>query len=317
MSASSLNAIIGDRLTLVPSNLEGVHIVQPPPADFDPLKAPSTTLMRYGFPPKPDASKNPYAAKAWTEVLSRKLTHITPELRVRPEKKDFRGFTKDAAGNTSPNWSGGIIFNGAPFTCVAGSWTVPAVVPPTGSGNGDWWSVAWVGIDGFNSNDVLQAGTGQHVSRSGNTVQTEYFAWYEWYPYNWTEIQKFTVNPGDTMTVLVRYLGIQNGVGQGSATVTNNTTGQTTTVALTAPPGVTLQGNCVEWVMERPGINGVLASLPEYNHISFYNTVASSATALFGGSQAQPVQMIDSAGVTLSAAAPGSSDWDCTFEASS
>lgn len=316
MSKTSLNAIIGEHLTLLPTNLEGVHTIQAPPADFDPLTASSATLMRLGFPPRPDAAKNPYEAKIWTEILSRKLTHVAPQLAVRPEKKGFHGATKGAAGLTSSNWSGGIIFNGAPFTCVSGSWTVPAVVPPPGSGNGDWWSVAWVGIDGYNSRDVLQAGTGHHVKRSGGTVTTEYFAWFEWYPFNWTQITNFAVHPGDTVTVLVRYFGLVNGAGQASATVTNNTTGQSTTVTLTPPAGVTLAGNCVEWIMERPTINGSLAGLPEYNHISFYGTIAASARSLFNGSQAQPVLMTNSAGVTLSAASLGATDWDCTFAAS-
>jgi hypothetical protein len=316
MSATNLNAIIGEHLTLIPTNMEGIHTIEPPPANFSPLTSSSATLMRLGFPPKPNHTKNPYETKVWNEILSRKLTHIKPELSVRPEKKGFTGVTKGNAGLTSPNWSGGIIFNGAPFTCIVGSWTIPSVVPPTSSGNGDWWSVAWVGIDGFNSGDVLQAGTGHHVSRNGNTVTTEYFAWFEWFPFNWTQINNFAVHPGDTVTVLVRYLGIVNSVGQGSATVTNNTTGHSTTVALTPPPGVTLAGNCVEWVMERPTINGALASLPEYNHISFYNTVASSASSLFNGGQAQALQMTDAADVTLSAASLGTTDWNCTFEAS-
>lgn len=316
MAAKNVNAIIGENLTLMPTNLADVKAPQAPPADFDPLRAEDRVLMRYGFPPRPDAQRYPEAARAWKEILSRKLAHIQPQLRIRPEKKEPGQIKGAATALTSPVWSGGVMLNGGPFTCVSGAWIVPAVVPPAGSGDGDWWSVAWVGIDGYNSPDVLQAGTGQHVKRSGGVVTTEYFAWYEWYPNNWTEISNLAVHPGDAISTLVRYTGMQNGVGQGTATVSNLTTGQSATVALTAPAGTTLSGNCAEWIMERPGINGVTASLPEYEHITFYSTFASSATQTYNGSQAQALNMTNASGAVLSTGALGSSDWDCTFEAS-
>ena len=206
-----------------------------------------------------------------------------------------------------------MLFNGAPFDGIVGSWTVPSVSPPA-AGDGDWWSVGWIGLDGWNSNDVLQAGTGQHVKRSNGVVTTEYFAWYEWFPFNWTEITSLAVHPGDTISAFVRYLGITNGVGQGTATLSNLTTGVSTTVHLTAPPGTTLQGNCAEWIMERPGINGQLVNLPEYGHIAFSDCVACSGNKSFDGSQAQATNMTE-AGATVSVARL-ESDWGCSFQGS-
>jgi hypothetical protein len=185
-------------------------------------------------------------------------------------------------------------------------------VTPGGSGDGDWWSVAWIGIDGWGSGDVLQAGTGHHVSRTNGVVTENYFTWYEWFPNNWVEISNIPVVPGDAISVMVRYLGITNGIGQGLATLTNLTTGISGTVNFSAPAGTTLQGDSAEWIMERPKINGNLVDLPEYGHITFSGCQTNSVP----GSSAQPVNMTDSAG-TIMSSAELESDWDCSFVAGS
>jgi hypothetical protein len=312
----TVNSITAKHLRTVPTNLAGVQGIEPPPAGFDPLTADRATLLRHGFPLPPDAARSPEAARIWRQTLGRKLTHIVPQLKERAEKKTRSTFQRSAGGLTSNNWSGGVALSGGPYDYVSGAWIVPAVVAPT-SGNGDWWSVAWVGIDGDGSSDVLQAGTGHHVNVTNGKVTTEYFAWYEWFPFSWTTISNLTVNPGDAISAVVRYLGIVNGEGQGTATVTNMTTGQSATVTLTPPAGTVLSGNCVEWIMERPGINGALAALPEYEHITFYNTLACAPNTSITGAQAQPITMVDSSNTTLSTGALATSDWDCTFSAAS
>ena len=317
MASASPNQIMARQLTLLPTNIEGVHGIAPPPEGFDPLKADTATLLRYGFPPRPDPASAPKAAAIWQRTLARKLRFVQPTLRLRPEKKDGpRPGSHPPSGTaalSSNNWSGGVLFNGAPFDGIIGSWTVPSVAPPA-AGDGDWWSVAWIGLDGWNSGDVLQAGTGQHVNRSNGQVTTEYFAWYEWYPFNWTEITSLAVHPGDTISVFVRYLGITNGVGQGTATLSNLSTGASTTVHLTAPSGTTLQGNCAEWIMERPGINGQLANLPEYGHVAFSDCVACSGDKSFDGSQAQVANMTEAGAIVSEAHLE--SDWGCSFQGS-
>jgi hypothetical protein len=52
---------------------------------------------------------------------------------------------------------------------------------------------------------------------------------------------------------------------------------------LTAPSGTTLQGNSVEWIVERPGVGGTLATLTNYidvtsTHSFAWNYTASSST---------------------------------------
>jgi hypothetical protein len=313
MSTKTIQTVTAQHLRTVPTNLPDVRGVAPPPAGFDPLKAERNTLLLHGFPLPPDETRSPDAARIWRQNMGRKLNHIIPELRERPEQKTRSRFERGVAGLTSPNWSGGVATAGGPFNYVSGSWIVPAVIAPA-AGNGDWWSVAWVGIDGDGAADVLQAGTGHHVNVRNGETMVEYFAWYEWYPFSWTEITNLTVSPGDAISAVVRYLGCDNGAAKGTATVTNMTTGQSATVSLAAPAGTVLAGNCVEWIMERPGINGVLADLPEYEHITFYNTLACTANTTISGAQAQPITMTDGSS-TLSTGALATSGWDCTFSA--
>jgi hypothetical protein len=313
MNSKTVHRLGAEFLQTEATNLPDVRAVRPP-AGFDPLTASRTALLRHGFPLPPDEKRSPEAARIWRQTFSRKLNHIVPELRERPEQKTRSTFERGAAGLTSGNWSGGVALTGGPYTWCSGAWIVPAVVAPAGSGNGDWWSVAWVGIDGDGSSDVLQCGTGHHVNVTNGKTTTEYFAWYEWYPFGWTQINNLTVSPGDAIAASVQYKGLVNGVGSATATVTNMTTGQSATVALTPPSGTVLAGNCVEWIMERPGINGALASLPEYEHITFYNTLACTANTTINGAQAQPINMVNGT-KTLSVGALATSDWDCTFDA--
>jgi hypothetical protein len=82
-----------------------------PPADFDPLTAPESLLLRYGFPSRPDPQTLPELYKRWERAFSRKLTYIVPtfqelkEVTHRPQPKIEAGGT-----TTSPNWSGCVTF---------------------------------------------------------------------------------------------------------------------------------------------------------------------------------------------------------------
>ena len=68
----------------------------------------------------------------------------------------------------------------------------------------------------------------------------------------------------------------------------NYSTQETNTYQLTAPSGTTLQGNSIEWVVERPGVGGSLARLTNYIDVSWpyniaWNYAASTPTYHFPG----------------------------------
>jgi hypothetical protein len=252
-------------------------------------QAENPVLLRHGFSRPPDEHRAPEAARVWRQTLGRKLTHVIPHLRDRPEPKNRSSFTHGMSGLTSPSWHGAVALTGGPFNFCAGSWIVPDVTA-AGTGDGDWWSLAWAGIDG-GGDDFLQCGTAHHVSREGGVTRTEYFAWFDGAPSGWTEITNLAVNPGDAICATLRYFGLTKAAGKATATVTNLTTGRSAAVALTPPRGVVLPGNCAAWIVERPVIGGRLASLPESAQIIFHNTLACTANSSITGAQAQPVTM--------------------------
>jgi hypothetical protein len=117
-----------------------------------------------------------------------------------------------------------------------------------------------VGIDGFGSPDVLQAGTEADAYASGGTTATFYAAWIEWFPFNESRISNFLVAPGDEMFVEVW----NTSATVGNAYLVNITTQQAVAFTFNAPVGTSLVGNSAEWVVERPAVGGSLATLTNY-----------------------------------------------------
>jgi len=98
---------------------------------------------------------------------------------------------------TGTNWSG-YAATGGTYTSVSSTWT-----EPTGTcSSGDQYSSFWVGLDGYSSDSVEQAGS--EVDCDGHTP--EYYSWYEMYPANPVNFSN-TVKPGDKFTGSVTYPG--------------------------------------------------------------------------------------------------------------
>lgn len=54
----------------------------------------------------------------------------------------------------------------------------------------------------------------------------------------------------------------------------NKTTGQTATTSLSTNAGRTICSDTVEWIQERPGLNGGEAPFPDWTEFSFYGASA-------------------------------------------
>jgi len=102
---------------------------------------------------------------------------------------------------SSLNWSGYATAPGSGITGVKSTFTVPTVgaVPPGFAAN-------WTGIGGYNTSDLIQAGTSEDELEG-------YYAWYEILPASETPISgctgdaNCTVNPGDVVTVDIHNVG--------------------------------------------------------------------------------------------------------------
>jgi Peptidase A4 family len=154
----------------------------------------------------------------------------------------------------SPFWSGAVVTgpNGN-FNGVLAFWNVPTISQPTEAqgSEGGWDSSSWAGIDGWTSNDLLQAGVQQYLSGPG--AKPQYIAWYQWwiapptnppagpldangYPEAWvnsrngtfqyiyqTNYKNFDVTAGDAVMTAIVYR--ENAAG--TVQFSNITTGQT------------------------------------------------------------------------------------------
>jgi hypothetical protein len=159
------------------------------------------------------------------------------------------GSVKRQVGWTSSNWSGYAVTNGAPYTSATAQWVVPSVAATRGAS----YSSNWVGIDGFNNNNLIQTGTESDYYNGS----AHYDAWWEILPAAETVIPSLAISPGNVMSAT-----ITKGSGTSwTITIKDNSTGQsfTTTQSYSGP------GSSAEWIEEAPSIGGRVATLARYS----------------------------------------------------
>jgi hypothetical protein len=259
----------------------------------DLAKATSAQLRKHGFPfARPTARAHPAAA---TSRKWRVEDWIIPELQTAPGKTHHLRCRPNDNG-VSPFWSGAVVTgpNGN-FNGVLAFWNVPTISQPTEAqgSEGGWDSSSWAGIDGWTSNDLLQAGVQQYLSGPG--AKPQYIAWYQWwiapptnppagpldangYPEAWvnsrngtfqyiyqTNYKNFDVTAGDEVMTAIVYR--ENAAG--TVQFSNITTGQTSILNLKLPPTVQFAANNAEWIMELPNGGRPNTSLPKFTPIQF------------------------------------------------
>ncbi len=299
----------------VATNLPGVTTSIAPPEGFNPLMASDEELATFGFPPRPDGAANPKGYASWEKAMKASKVRIKPVLE---QTNIFHGPMKKATAKeplplseststTSGNWSGVVELSGATsynttstFYYLIADYVVPVATQAYGACTGSWdYSSSWVGMDGYGSGDVLQAGSESDAYCSGSTKSTYYSAWYEWYPYGEVRISSLPVAPGDDIFVEVWHTSKT----QGYAYFVNYNTNQSVEVGFTAPASANFIGNSAEWIVERPGISTGLATLTNYISDYFSESYAYTENYSFydpGTSSSIFVTMLDNAGHAIS-----------------
>ncbi len=147
--------------------------------------------------------------------------------------------------SVSPNWSGYAATSPTgswvTFTSVNGTWKVPAATCSMKDAGAS--STIFVGLGGYKSSKIEQAGTNSGCSAKGKPV---YSAWFEVIPYPAYTIPK-TVAPGDTITATVKILKKGHGVAQ--VHVHNRTQGWEFTRELSSSLADTTSA---EWIVSAP-----------------------------------------------------------------
>ncbi|SDD37971.1 Peptidase A4 family protein [Paenibacillus sp. UNCCL117] len=156
-------------------------------------------------------------------------------------------------GWVSGNWSGyAIEGNPGSFRRISGAWTVPAVRP----GSGSAYSSAWIGIDGFRNDSLIQTGTG-HEYVGG---KAHYYAWWEILPDAETVIP-LPVYPGDRIRAVIAKRSRTKW-----AIRLSNLTRCWTFYTLQSYEG---PQSSAEWIVEAPQVGGTVARMARLTPVRF------------------------------------------------
>jgi len=160
----------------------------------------------------------------------------------------------------SSNWAGAALITTG-VTSVTGTFVAPT---PSSSGSG----AAWVGIDGYSNDVILQ--TGIDWTYSGGKVT--YDAWYEWYPAYSYDFSGITISAGDTIKITVTATSKT----AGTAVVENVSTGVTVTETFKGESSA-LGEISAEWIVEDYEEGSSLVSFADFGSVLF--TAASAKTS--------------------------------------
>jgi hypothetical protein len=259
----------------IPTNVSSIKAVPALPEGFDAVNASPQMLQSVGLPPKPDQTKDPKAYNSWKTMVKHAKRHVTASVTEQPNivhkpAQLVKALSETPAAAKNPtiaesyNWSGPTIYDAnKPFATsyIVGYWMIPFAQQTFGAPDGTWdYSSQWVGIDGWGSGDVMQAGTEVDAYANGSAAYQFYSFWIEWYPFAESRVSNFPVGAGDTVMVEVWNTSPTNGY----AFLENLSTDRYTEFNLTAPSGTSLQGTSAEWIVERPSVGGSLARLTNY-----------------------------------------------------
>jgi Peptidase A4 family len=257
------------KIETVETNIPGVRAFSAPPHDFDALRASDTELARYGLPPRPDRQTSPVAFASWERWVTASQYRIVPKLKATnvhygPAKNLSVGkiALSGPTPATSSNWSGFVISDASNIFNLIGGYVQGTFVVPKGLScviPTYYDSANWVGVDGWGSDDVFQLGTSTNVDCVHGSEQ--HYAWIEWYPAPSMIVTNFPVDAGDIITVAAAVTTAQN---RYEFHFMNWSTRQSLYMLMTPPSGTQLVGNSIEWVVERPTINGVLSNLTPF-----------------------------------------------------
>lgn len=249
-----------------------------PDKAFDPVAASDDELVANGLPKRP---ADPKMRKYYEEEILRNfhnLKYIEAKFEIVKSRHGRRAhLSVDNSTFTSATWSGGIVFPASgTFQSIIGSFVVPTV-QAGGPTDQDYYCATWIGIDGFSinsigSDDVCQAGVETNfISGAQQTTP-----WYEWYPYLQSNIANFPVSAGDTIFISIVTTG--NGATTATLLFVDVTTNQYVHFTFPAPNNVSLVGDCAEWIVEAPQVNGSQTQLADYGEVSFLGTAVTSGS---------------------------------------
>ena len=304
-AAAPLAAIAAEPLNELPTNLPGIRTIAAPPEGFDALTATDADLAYYGFPPRPNDNSGDYAS--WAKAITASQELVVPILQ---QTNIYHGPARKAPSLNatvlgSYNWSGYVHTNSAKsygkssYDFVYSDVTVPTAKQADGKCTGSWdYGSSWVGIDGFDNDDVLQDGIEFDALCYKGVKSAFYSAWFEWAPFAEVRIKNMPIKPGEEYFMEIW----SSSSTVGHAFLVNITKKKAVLVVFDAPKGTKLTGNSAEWITERPELeDGELATLTNYDSQKYSDAHGEtfSGKAIDPG-DSKPIVMVDNKGKLIS-----------------
>ena len=234
-------------------------------------------LTRRGYPSRPSGEDESEAYASWLKSVTQDSHRLQPHLIQRSDVLHRPGL--QAGVSDSYNWSGYVSDTATKRTYISvhGEWNQPGIFGC--ETNQVTYSAFWVGLDGYNLSELVQAGVESDCINTGGSDYFNLQAWEELLPNQPTENDLgISPSPGDYMYVTV-WIGDSTGKREGNGGygwfyINDMTQGQWTEVGV--PLGKTyFNGRDSEWIMERPGIGGgKLGELTDYDYAYMLNAEA-------------------------------------------
>lgn len=144
----------------------GARTFELPPDGFDPLRASADELRRYGLPRRPDPNTEPFLAQLFTRAFSRPRSFLRPELIVDSRLDALHAKRAGKADFSSGDWGGAVVTTPTndPPNMVFAQFQVPTVLNFDPEWTQPLTSGFWVGIGGYGTNTLLQAGIAATVT---------------------------------------------------------------------------------------------------------------------------------------------------------
>lgn len=215
----------------------------------------------------PSGTHHSYASASASLRHTLPLAHPAHAFRTHPLQVQTHALRGGTKFNTvkSNNWAGFATY-GDHFRFVSSTYTIPSLncgVSPDQSLDSEW-----VGLDGYTSSTVEQAGT--FAECSGGTPS--YFAFYEMYPAPSAAFSD--VSAGDSISASVFFNG-----SQWELKLVDNTTGAGFDVTLSCPSGSTCKNSNAEIISETPNGGPPTASLADYGIVGFTHIAITDTAA--------------------------------------
>jgi hypothetical protein len=327
-----------DDANLVETNLPGVRLFKPLPPELNIVSASPRELARYGvLLPRPrqeapahemaawarsvgNASSGPAEFKRGRDAMLSRFQRLQPRPGVTHHLRRARPVNAGFA--LSDNWNGPVVTGN--WVIAQGVFVVPTVYPPfdypPGQIDNGFDASIWVGLDGWGTNDVLQAGVATSIDASGRASYTPWFEWFRdhpeniagQFPYVYQTDIPVAVAPGDAIQIIVAYQQQPNPT---SGLIFFNNISRNLppyyappffgyppfVLSLAVPTGADAMGNCAEWIVETPGWGDppVFATLPNFGTVNFSDAVATSQASLNSDLNQATIFDISSAGKTI------------------